>query len=91
MAKGWYYLGPSGKAEKNEWKKLGEVRYSFDRGRMRTGWHYENGEIYYLGDETEGYTRSGWHYLESDEEGAGRGTTSPGELSEMTRGKWYYF
>lgn len=57
MAKGWYYLGPSGKAEKNDWKKLGDVRYSFDsQGRMRTGWHYENGDIYYLGDENQGYT-----------------------------------
>lgn len=60
MKKGWYYLGPDGKAEKNEWKKLGEVRYCFDSdGRMRTGWHYEDGEIYYLGEETEGYTSSG--------------------------------
>ena len=23
MAKGWYYLGPSGKAEKNDWEKTG--------------------------------------------------------------------
>ena len=93
MKKGWYYLGPDGKAEKNEWKKLGEVRYCFDSdGRMRTGWHYEDGEIYYLGDETEGYTRSGWHYLESD--GVNRpaeGTVSR-ELSENDpSGKWYYF
>ena len=93
MAEGWYYLGPGGRAEKNDWKKLGDVRYSFDsQGRMRTGWHYENGDIYYLGDEDQGYTQSGWRYLESDgikrpAEGSVSKALSPGAAG----GQWYYF
>lgn len=93
MAEGWYYLGPSGKAEKNDWKKLGDVRYSFDgQGRMRTGWYYENGDIYYLGDENQGYTQNGWLYLESDgvnrpAQGTVSRELSPGEPG----GQWYYF
>ena len=93
MAEGWYYLGPSGKAEKNDWKKLGDVRYSFDsQGRMRTGWHYENGDIYYLGDKNQGYTQSGWRYLESDgrkrpEEGSISKALSPGEPGKGQTGR----
>ena len=36
------------------------------RDGCATGWHYENGDIYYLGDENQGYTQIGWRYLESD-------------------------
>ena len=93
MAKGWYYLGPSGKAEKNDWKKLGDVRYSFDsQGRMRTGWHYENGDIYYLGDENQGYTKIGWRYLESDgKKGPAEGSVSKALAPGEPGGQWYYF
>ncbi len=93
MAKGWYYLGPSGKAEKNDWKKLGDVRYSFDsQGRMRTGWHYENGDIYYLGDENQGYTQIGWRYLESNgKKGPAEGSVSKALAPGEPGGQWYYF
>lgn len=67
MKSGWYYLGRNGKVEKNDWKTIEKAKYSFDSdGRMRTGWHYENGDIYYLGNGSEGYTRSGWYFLESN-------------------------
>ena len=52
---GWYYLGQNGKVEKDTWKTIENFRYSFDSdGKMRTGWHYEDGEVYYLGDPDEG-------------------------------------
>ena len=62
---GWYYVGQDGKLETNKWKTIGGLRYSFDSdGRMRTGWHYEDGDIYYLGDGDEGFARTGWQFLE---------------------------
>lgn len=89
----WYYFGRDGKAESNDWKKIGTGRYCFDAtGKMRTGWYYEDGEIYYLGDEDEGYTRSGWYYLESNgvslpAAGSISADLEPGEKG----GHWYSF
>ena len=86
-------FGRQRKAEKNDWKKLGDVRYSFDsQGRMRTGWHYENGDIYYLGDENQGYTQSGWRYLESDgRKGPAQVFVSKALAPGEPGGQWYYF
>ena len=58
--------------EKDTWKTIENFRYSFDSdGKMRTGWHYEDGEVYYLGDPDEGFARTGWQFLEYSER-AGR-------------------
>ena len=50
---------------------------------MRTGWHYENGDIYYLGNGSEGYTRSGWYFLESD----GKKRPAEGSVSKDLSGE----
>ena len=90
---GWYYVGQDGKLETNKWKTIGGFRYSFDSdGRMRTGWHYEDGDIYYLGDGDEGFARTGWQFLEYSE----RKRPAEGEISRKLeegdgRGRWFYF
>ena len=59
---------------------------------MRTGWHYENGDIYYLGDENQGYTQIGWRYLESDgKKGPAEGSVSKALAPGEPGGQWYYF
>ena len=90
---GWYYLGQNGKVEKDTWKTIENFRYSFDSdGKMRTGGHYEDGEVYYLGDPDEGFARTGWQFLEYSE----RSRPAEGEISRKlpegdARGRWFYF
>ena len=93
MKSGWYYLGRNGKVEKNDWKTIEKAKYCFDSdGRMRTGWHYENGDIYYLGNGSEGYTRSGWYFLESNgKKRPAEGSISKDLTPDSENGRWYYF
>ena len=74
-------------------RPIGKGKYCFDSdGRMRTGWHYENGDIYYLGNGSEGYTRSGWYFLESDgKKRPAEGSVSKDLSGESENGRWYYF
>ena len=68
----WYWMGSSGKAYKatgDDFKKsnLGGKYYMFDEdGHMLSGWTEYDGNIYYLGDENEGWAYTGWQYLEVD-------------------------
>ena len=68
----WYWMGSSGKAYKatdDTFKKsnLGGKYYMFDEdGHMLSGWTEYDGNIYYLGDENEGWAYTGWQYLEVD-------------------------
>lgn len=76
----WYYFGKDGKAHNQEGKALklkegsAEHVYFFDSdGHMLSGWQEitnQKGEtnIYYLGDENQGYAHKQWQYLEPDEE-----------------------
>ncbi len=72
----WYYIGADGSAKRKEnhayhiRDKSGELqKYFFDSdGHMLTGWqkienHDGNYDIYYLGDENEGYVHTQWQYL----------------------------
>ncbi len=81
------------KLRKNDWKTIEKAKYCFDSdGRMRTGWHYENGDIYYLGNGSEGYTRSGWYFLESNgKKRPAEGSISKDLVPDSENGKWYYF
>ncbi|MGN0372056.1 MAG: N-acetylmuramoyl-L-alanine amidase family protein [Enterocloster sp.] len=90
---GWYYMGRDGKAEKNDWKVIERFRYCFDsEGRMRTGWYYEDGNIYYLGEKDEGFAHTGWQYLESDGENRPAEGSISRKLSEgQSGGRWFYF
>lgn len=74
----WYYMGSSGKAYKatgsNNLKSstINGKKYFFDNdGHMVSGWldaEDGDGEIYYLGNENEGWAYTGWQYLELDED-----------------------
>lgn len=92
-AEGWYFLGKDGRAEKNGWRTIEGARYSFDAsGKMRTGWHYEDGDIYYLGDKDQGYARTGWHCFDLE----GKGLPEEGSVSrelegEEEGGSWFCF
>ena len=66
----WYYFGSKGKKTQDDDKKIGGKTYYFDEnGKMRDGWYEdENGNVYYLGGEDEGWRASGWLWLEAPEE-----------------------
>ena len=52
----------------------------------------ENGDIYYLGNGSEGYTRSGWYFLESNgKKRPAEGSISKDLVPDSENGKWYYF
>lgn len=72
----WYYIGPKGKARKQENHAYhirdgaGELKkYFFDAdGHMLSGWQKiinndGNYDTYYLGDENQGYVHTQWQYL----------------------------
>ena len=46
---GWYYVDAKGKLIKDKWSTIGDKKYAFDSdGKMRTGWFFDNDDIYYL-------------------------------------------
>ena len=61
----WYYFGSRGK-KTTEKKKIGGKTYFFNPdGKMYWGWHEEDGAVYYLGSEDEGWrAESQWLWLE---------------------------
>ncbi len=66
----WYYFGSNGKAYKDSDETINGKKYLFDENSfMISGWHTsDNGDIYYLGDENEGWAYTGWQYLEIPDE-----------------------
>lgn len=90
---GWYYLGSSGKAEEDGWKTIGDYKYCFDDdGKMRTGWYFDDDNIYYLGDENDGSMKTGWRCLGYDEdEEPEEGDISQSYSSADESAKWFYF
>ena len=64
---GWYYVDAKGKMIKDKWSTIGDKKYAFDSdGKMRTGWYFDNDDIYYLGEK--GYAKTGWLCLDYDED-----------------------
>lgn len=92
-AEGWYFLGNDGQVETDGWRTIEGARYCFDKdGKMRTGWHYEKGDIYYLGQEDEGFARTGWLCLSYDEKNRpGEGTYSEEYGDDHSNAAWFYF
>ncbi len=67
----WYYFGSKGKKVSqgnsgNGKKTIGNKTYFFDSdGKMLTGWHAFDGDVYYLGGEDEGWaSKNQWRWLE---------------------------
>lgn len=58
----WYYRYPNGRNKTNGWEKILDKWYYFEgSGKMKTGWHEENGIRYYLG--LDGAMVTGWNNI----------------------------
>ena len=70
----YFYFGSTGKAYKdtnttNGKKTINGYTYIFDdEGHMKYGWQEYDNNLYYLGEENEGWAATGWQYLELDED-----------------------
>ncbi len=67
----WFYFGSSGKAYADAVKTINGKKYIFDdNGYMLSGWqtYGDDNDLYYLGDENEGWAYTGWQFLELDED-----------------------
>lgn len=93
---GWYFVDSKGKLQKDGWETINGSKYSLDEnGRMRTGWYFDDDDnLYYLGNEDEGYVKTGWRCLAYDaDEGV---EPEEGEIPEVYTqagdgAKWFYF
>ena len=90
---GWYFVNSSGKLVEDKWETINNLRYCFDEeGRMRTGWYFDDDDIYYLGSEDQGYVKTGWRCLAWDEEDEPEeGDVSENYSSAGDDTKWFYF
>ena len=90
---GWYFVNSSGKLVTDKWETINNMRYSFDEeGKMRTGWYFEDDDIYYLGGEDQGYAKTGWKCLAWDEDNEPEeGDISDSYSSASEDIKWFYF
>ena len=78
----WYYFGSSGKANKEGVKTVNGKKYIFDdNGYMLCGWQEYENDLYYLGDENEGWAYTGWQFLEVQDD----------LLEEYDDEEWFYF
>jgi len=66
----WYYFGSKGKKVSGTDKKINGKTYIFDEdGKMQDGWYQDDKDnIYYLGEEDEGWRASGWLWLEKPDD-----------------------
>ena len=86
----WYYFGSKGKKVAGDSKKINGRTYYFDTdGKMLDGWYDDNGDVYYLGGEDEGWRTQGWMWLEkpADEDN----TTCDDNCTICDEEGWYYF
>lgn len=90
---GWYFLGRNGKVETDGWKNVEDGRYNFDSdGKMRTGWYYEDDNIYYLGGEDDGAMKRGWLCLEFQEDDLPDvGDISKEYKTAGDKARWFFF
>ena len=63
----WYYFGSNGKKEADDSKKINGKTYYFNEdGEMIYGWYEDNGDVFYLGTEDEGWrAENQWLWLEN--------------------------
>lgn len=90
---GWFYLDGSGKAVTDGWKTINNRKYYFDSdGAMAYGWFTDNEDLYYLGDENQGWAYEGWACLDYDPDNPPEdGDVSAVENSGSDTSKWFYF
>lgn len=68
----WFYFGNKGKKTTSDSKKInGKTYYFNDEGEMQYGWYLKDDNVYYLGDEDQGWRMENtWLWLENPEEAA---------------------
>ncbi|MBS6398302.1 MAG: glucan-binding protein, partial [Clostridiales bacterium] len=93
----WYYFDNKGKKVTSEDKKINGKTYYFNEdGEMLYGWHEENGNVFYLGTEDEGWrAENQWLWLEKpgdadDDEDEEQILTCADE-DECDDEGWYWF
>jgi len=94
----WFYFGSKGKKVSNDKKKIGGKTYFFNEdGEMRDGWYEaENGDVYYLGEEDEGWrAENQWLWLErpTDEDADDNEWSDPDDECKVSCDDegWYWF
>ena len=92
----WYYFGSNGKKISEDDKKINGKTYFFDEdGAMRYGWYEEGEDVYYLGEEDEGWrAESQWLWLElpSEDDSDRNGVAFDSDDCETCDEEgWYYF
>ena len=87
----WYYFGSKGKKTTESKKIAGKTYYFNEDGEMQDGWYEDDGDVYYLGGEDEGWRKeSGWLWLEKPDDDDDI-TGCDDECSICDEEGWYYF
>ena len=93
----WYYFDSKGKKVTDDSKKINGKTYYFDEdGQMLDGWHEENGDVYYLGGEDEGWrAENQWLWLEkpgdADEDNDDEQILDCADEDDCDDEGWYWF
>ena len=93
----WYYFDSKGKKVTDDSKKINGKTYYFDEdGKMLDGWHEENGDVYYLGGEDEGWrAENQWLWLEkpgdADEDNDDEQILDCADEDDCDDEGWYWF
>ena len=93
----WYYFDSKGKKVTDDDKKINGKTYYFNEdGEMLDGWHEENGDVYYLGGEDEGWrAENQWLWLEkpgdADEDNDDEQILNCADEDDCDDEGWYWF
>ena len=93
----WYYFGSNGKKVEDDSKKINGKTYYFNEdGEMRYGWYEDNGDVFYLGGEDEGWrAESQWLWLEkpgdADDDDDEEQILDCADEDECDDEGWYWF
>ena len=93
----WYYFDTKGKKVTSDDKKINGKTYYFNEdGEMLYGWHEENGNVFYLGTEDEGWrAENQWLWLEkpgdADEDEDEEQILTCADEDECDDEGWYWF
>ena len=87
----WYYFGSKGKKTTEDKKINGKTYYFNEDGEMLDGWYEEDGDIYYLNGEDEGWrAQNQWLWLAKPDDDDDI-TGCDDECGICDEEGWYYF
>ena len=86
----WYYFGSKGKKTTEDKKINGKTYYFNEDGEMLDGWYEEDGDIYYLNGEDEGWrAQSQWLWLAKPDDDDGIGGCTDDDGDPCDEEGWY--